>query len=486
MTIGGEIARRLPGPTPSAATVVAATAALAVRLVSAAGTIVLVLVLTRSLPIDEVGRITVGLTLAQIAAIAGRFGLENAVLRFAGGASETDRPEDFAAYAGLALRLVARTGLVVTAAVVVGILALAETEDRAHLLVLALAITAWAAIFVLSAIHKARRRVVVGAVFESGAPSLVAAVALLVIGLVSGDDLGTVTVAVVVALAFVGFAAAGIVGLGPAITGSAAVAGLDRAERRAFARTSVPFAVVATVQTLAVWGGVLVLGALADDADVAGYSVALRALSVIILYRNLVVTIASPRLAGLHQGATPERFEGATRLLGLVLIATCLPPLALVALAPEAFLGLFGREYRDFGDLVLPLAIGQVAATISAAPQAAMAMSAGEDRLQRLYLLSGAIGAGATVALTARWGPSGTAWGQALYWSVMVVATLVQYRRTRLDLDMDPSINPAIDPAVGAATDPAIDSAGPGTGDGGRAQRPGRSTATPASANNDG
>ncbi|MEM9564345.1 MAG: hypothetical protein AAGA93_17105, partial [Actinomycetota bacterium] len=153
----------------------ATAAALAVRLVVAAGTILLHLVLARSLPIDDVGRLTFGLTLAQIAAIAGRFGLENAVLRFAGGASETGRPEDAAAYAGLALRLVLVSGAAVTVVVWIAIAVLAPDDDRAHLLVVSAAITAWAAVFVLSAIHKAERRLVSGAVFESGGPSLVAA-----------------------------------------------------------------------------------------------------------------------------------------------------------------------------------------------------------------------------------------------------------------------------------------------------------------------
>ena len=433
---------------PSNRTLATAAAALAVRLVSAAGTVVLVLTMARSLPIDEVGRITVGLTLAQIAAIVGRFGLENAVLRFAGGASETGHPDRFAAYAGLALRLVAAAGAVVTVAVVGGILVLADRADRTHLVVLALAITAWATIFVLSAVHKARRRIVLGAVFESGAPSLVAAAGLLAVDAATEAELSVVAVAVVVAAAFTAFAVGGVVGLGRSIISRETVAELSTEDRRRFVRTSAPFAVVATVQTLAVWGGVLVLGAVADEADVAGYSVALRVLSIIILYRNLVVTIASPRLAGLHQGADPGRFDGATRLLGIVLVATCLPPIIVLGLLPEPILGVFGPAYRDYGDLVLPLAIGQIAATVAAAPQAALAMSIGEGRLQRVYLAGGAIGAAATVGLTLRWGPSGTAWAQALYWSVLVVGIVVAHRRNRTDLGERVGPGPTVVPTT--------------------------------------
>ncbi|MEM9566285.1 MAG: hypothetical protein AAGA93_26935 [Actinomycetota bacterium] len=423
-----DLVRRALRPTGRRLMTATATA-LAVRLVVAAGTILLHLVLARSLPINDVGRLTFGLTLAQIAAIAGRFGLENAVLRFAGGASETGRPEDAAAYAGLALRLVLVSGAAVTVVVWIAIAVLAPDGDRAHLLVVSTAITAWAAVFVLSAIHKAERRLVSGAVFESGGPSLVAAAIVVALTGLFDVELSVLLASVVVALSFAGFAAAGAIRLGPSVLGRRAIAGVDRSRRVAFARTSAPFAVIATIQTTAVWGGVLLLGWFNDDADVAGYSVALRALSIVILYRNLVVTIASPRLAGLHQGPDPARVGTATRLLGAALVATCLPPILLIALVPEPFLGLFGDPYRAYGDVLVPLAIGQVAATLAAAPQAAMAMTGAESRLQRIYLVAGSVGAAASVALTVRSGPVGTAWGQAVYWASLLGLTAGQYRR---------------------------------------------------------
>ncbi len=425
----------------------ATATALAVRLVVAAGTILLHLVLARSLPIDDVGRLTFGLTLAQIAAIAGRFGLENAVLRFAGGASETGRGDEAAAYAGLALRLVAVSGAAVTLLVGAGVLLLAPPDDRAHLLVVSLAITAWAAVFVLSAIHKAERRLVLGALFESGGPSLVAAAAVLALTGPLGIELSVLVASAVVALSFSGFAAVGAVRLGPAVLGRGAIAGLDDDRRRIFARTSAPFAVIATVQTVAVWGGVLLLGWFDDDADVAGYSVALRALSIVILYRNLVVTVASPRLAGLHQGPQPERVGAATRLLGAVLLVTCLPPILAIALVPEPFLALFGEPYRAYGDVLVPLAVGQVAATMAAAPQAALAMTGSEHRLKRVYLVAGVVGAAASVVLTARSGPVGTAWGQALYWVLLLGLTAGHYRRAS-DADVEAGGRRAGDRAV--------------------------------------
>lgn len=365
-----------------------ASSAFVLRITGAALSFALSVVLGRLLGASGVGLYFLAFSVVTIAAVVGRVGLDNALLRFSA-ASASSR--DWASLKGLSskgLRLTLAASTLM--ALLVYLLApwistnlFSDPGLSGPLRLMAFGIVPTAFFTIVAQMLQGLRRTRDGiAVLSVWAPAFCLAGA---VALVPSWGIDGAAAAYAIAAAFGAVVAwwrwkkttPQIVG----VAGDFPMAKL--------LHSSVPLFWVALSQLVITLSATVMLGIWSTSADVGIYGAASRIVVLLGFIALAVTSIASPKFSALHH-------QGDTRALGTLaksstalLILAASPAFAIFFLMPEKVMGLFGSEFAAGSNVVLILAMGQLVNIITG-PAGNLLMMCGHERLVRNTLTASA------------------------------------------------------------------------------------------------
>lgn len=361
-----------------------ASVALALQVGGAACSFVFSLVLTKRLGAAEAGVYFLALTVASVAATAGRVGMDEALVRFA--AAERSRAGSLYRAAGLA---VAAGTLVMALALVMGAPLLARAFGEPGL-VEPLRWMGGALIGVNAAVFHAQLlkgigQVRAGVFAEAFLRPAVLLVGFLLVGHAFGASGATA--------AYLG--AGGVAALsGVALWRLYRPSGRDIFPRAVLFRTALPL-FGSTLLLLALqMAPTLLLGLWGTTADVAIYSVAFRLVILAAFMVTAVNTVIGPQLALAHAQGDRAATMRLARRATLLTLAAAAPLLLLYALAPAWTMGWFGAEFRSGALVLVVLTVGQVF-NVAAGSAGQVLLMSGWERDVWWGMVVGSAGAGA-------------------------------------------------------------------------------------------
>ncbi|HVM36491.1 MAG TPA: oligosaccharide flippase family protein [Actinomycetota bacterium] len=208
--------------------------------------------------------------------------------------------------------------------------------------------------------------------------------------------------------------------------------GMERPEDGATSwllRYAGPRAPAALFSQVLFWADLFVLTRYVGDADVGIYSAALRAGQVVVLFLTSVNLMFSPYVADLHNRGEIAQLDRLFKRLTRWTLAATLPGFLLLAVAPASVLRLFGGTFEDGKAALLILLVGQFVniATGSVGFVLIMAGRTGWDLA--VYAASLALDLGLAFYLCPRYGIAGAAAANAFTFGISNVARLALVKR---------------------------------------------------------
>ncbi len=203
--------------------------------------------------------------------------------------------------------------------------------------------------------------------------------------------------------------------------------------RRDLLRDSTPLFWIASINMMASWIGLIVLGILGTSADIGVFGVATR-LSVVISFVLVAVNAAAaPKFASLHEKKDLDSMRvvavGSTRLM----VGLATPVLALFVLMSRQVMGLFGPGFDVGGTALVILSVGQFLVVCAGSAVHLLMMTGQERTVRNLLALSMAVGVIVNVLMVPRIGIDGAAVATAL--SLVAInggAAVAVWRRYRI------------------------------------------------------
>ena len=204
-------------------------------------------------------------------------------------------------------------------------------------------------------------------------------------------------------------------------------------DRRELLRDSTPLFWIASINMMASWIGLIVLGILGTTADIGVFGVATR-LSVVISFVLVAVNaVAAPKFASLHEKRDLDSMRvvavGSTRLM----VGLATPVLLLFVLMSRQVMGLFGPGFDIGGTALVILSIGQFLVVCAGSAVHLLMMTGQERTVRNLLGLSMAVGVILNLLLVPRIGIEGAAVATAL--SLVAInggAAVAVWRRYRI------------------------------------------------------
>ena len=154
---------------------------------------------------------------------------------------------------------------------------------------------------------------------------------------------------------------------------------------------------------------VLMLGALADMSSVAVYGLAKRLCLLIALTLAAVNTAAAPMLASAYHGGRKGEFLRLFRRARLWSIVGASPVFAIIMVAPDPLMGLFGADYRGHATAVRIIAAGMWLNACTGPVAMTLVMTGRERRYGLAVLVAAVCSIGANSYIIPRWGVVGAA-----------------------------------------------------------------------------
>jgi O-antigen/teichoic acid export membrane protein len=146
--------------------------------------------------------------------------------------------------------------------------------------------------------------------------------------------------------------------------------------------SSVPLLTMEVVTFMANWGGIFILGAWGTSAEVGVFSIAFKIAALSGLVLISLNSIAAPKFAALYHdgdidslGALAKR---STRLIALMAV----PMLLFIFIAPAWIMGIFGDEFRQGALLLSVMAVGQFV-NVASGPVGILLIMCGHERAAR-------------------------------------------------------------------------------------------------------
>lgn len=174
-------------------------------------------------------------------------------------------------------------------------------------------------------------------------------------------------------------------------------------------RTSFPLLWVSSMNLAVGWSDILILGVW-EDADIVGvYGVATRVASLVALILLAVNSVTSPQFAALYaQGKRKELERLAQKSTGLMLLAA-IPFGLLLLIFPEKIMVLFGVEFVGGASYLRILTLGQLV-NVSMGSVGYLLMMTGHERIMRnIVTLSALINITTNLILIPFYGATGAA-----------------------------------------------------------------------------
>lgn len=366
--------------------------------------------------------------MTTIAAIVGRFGLDNALLRFvAASAAENDWNQVAALYRhGISLATTVAAGatvLVMFCAPWIASVAFSEPELTMPLRVMALGIIPIALLNLHAEMLKALRRVAYAVLVQSvGVPLLSLLLLPHFAGLLSTE--GAVIAYVVATLCVLVIAlAVWRKTVPPSATSSGAYDG------RPLTAASLPLLVVAIMNVVIDMTDTIMIGIFLESEFVGIYGVAIRITALSSMFLTAVNSVVGPAFSSLWNGGKRRELTALARLATLLMAAVAAPILVLFLGFSSTIMSFFGEEFAAGRNALSILALGQFFA-LATGPVAYLLMMTGHEKFHRNNVIASA---GLNIVLNAifipAFGITGAAMATAISLTIKNVVALIYVRR---------------------------------------------------------
>lgn len=388
--------------------------------------------LARMLGAEGAGMYFLALTVATIACVLGRMGLDNALLRFTAAGTAI---EDWSAVKGV-YRKGMSIALCASAASALLLFALApwlahdvfsKPQLASPLRWMALAVVPMTLVSLHAETLKGLKRIRDSLLVQGvGIPAL-SLLGLYLMGRRWGIH-GAVWAYVLAA------AAMALVGIALWRVATPQLKGVSgRFETRELLRSSMPLFWVTSTMLMMNWTATIALGVWGTKADVGLFGVAYRTAMLTSFVLVAVNSIAAPKFAALYKQGDMESLGSMARNCAKLATALAAPALILFFLAPGWVMGLFGPQFLGGGAILAILAIGQFVNVATGSVGYLLIMSGNERLLRNSALVAGGTNLVLTAILIPRFGVVGAAVATAICLALQnLVASYLVYKKMDL------------------------------------------------------
>jgi O-antigen/teichoic acid export membrane protein len=403
-----------------------------IRITGAALGFALNVLIARLFGAEGTGLYFLAITVAGIASLFGRFGLENAVLRFISTAASESDATRIRAISRRALLLALASSAVVSVLLflVAGVLAtrVFNKPELAGLLhILTLSIFPMALVVLYGAMLKALQRVRDSQIIEAVIVPLVLLIAVAGYGYRYGVPGAIASFVIATTLS---------AGLGAWLWHRAcppAHAAQSNGAPLNLLKTSAAFVWIQLMNAVTDWADILILGALRPAEEVGIYGVAKRLAMTVSFVLIAVNNIAAPKFAALHhQGDHAALARVAVHSARLTLLVAG-PVLLALMLFSTFFMGLFGKGFEAGATVLIVLALGQLVNVATGSVGQLLAMTGHEKLLRNTLWITTVLNVALNILLIPKLGMMGS----AIASTFSVVATnlfAVWFVKTKLNL----------------------------------------------------
>jgi len=395
-------------------------------------------VIARRLGPDGAGVYFLALTLATIASVVGRLGLDQLLVRRVAAARE-EADLDRMASIGRDGLVLAALGSIVTALLLYASAPALEAyafriDGLARALRLAaLGVAPLSIVFASAELLRGLGRTGVSQLVVTALPPACTlgflCLALLITGgspraAVAAWSAGAATAGVLGALAWRRSAPRAASG-GPPLS----VAGEVPARLLGLARETLPFLGVAVLALSLPWISTLALAVRGDEAEIGVFAIAYRTATLTSFVLIAVNAAAAPRFAALVARGDKAALARTARLTVLATAGGALPLVLVAWIAPGWVLSLFGAEFGEHGRVLAILATGQLVNVLTGSVGSLLLMSGNERALRGNLVGATLLSLALHVWLVPSRGPEGAAIASAAALAVLNVASVVSVRR---------------------------------------------------------
>tara|TARA_R110001592_G_scaffold63586_3_gene195010 strand:+ start:93 stop:1406 length:1314 start_codon:yes stop_codon:yes gene_type:complete len=155
-------------------------------------------------------------------------------------------------------------------------------------------------------------------------------------------------------------------------------------------------------------------GVFADSDDAAYYAAAQRSATLVGFVLMAVNLVVAPKFAGLHSHGDLDAISRLARDSVILAVLAATPLSLAMILYPQFFMGLFGAEFVQGGDILRILAIGQFISVMFGPVTYILLMSGGEKEMRRIVMIVVPISLVVGYVLTSRFGVMGAAYSSVL------------------------------------------------------------------------
>jgi O-antigen/teichoic acid export membrane protein len=178
---------------------------------------------------------------------------------------------------------------------------------------------------------------------------------------------------------------------------------------RALLRSGTPLLIGDLLQLMMLMSGTLLLGILADNADVGLFAVAWRTAALISFVLLAIKTSAQPKFAGLYARREMQSLA-ATAHKATLLMTVCAAPIFLVFLvAPDFVMSAFGGDFADGAVALQILSVGQFVNVASGTVGVLLVMSGHEREYRNVQIIAACVVLALNVVLIPSHGAVGAA-----------------------------------------------------------------------------
>lgn len=381
--------------------------------------------LARLLGAELAGIYYLAFTTVSVAIIAGRVGLDNALLRFTATHAAAGNWDAVKGLYRQGIRITLLASGLSTVLVVLGAPLIAHSIFSEPALVtplrwMALSIVPTSLLFVPGEMLKGLKRPGDGMFVEVSGTSILGFLFLLVLG-IWGGVLAPV-------LAFV-LAAVAMMIVGMYLWRRAAHDQMRVVDgnfsRRLLLTTSFPLFLVMLMELVMRYSDTILIGIFADAADVGVYAVAMRTAMLTAFFLAAVNSIAAPKLAALHHQGDTRALEAVTQNSAKLMTILAAPMLLLFMLAPTWVLQVFGEDFKRGAAALSILAAGQFVNVATGSVRHLLMMTGHERTLLNNFAVATSFNIVLNLLLIPRYGINGAAVAAAL--SVIIVNVLAAF-----------------------------------------------------------
>jgi len=151
---------------------------------------------------------------------------------------------------------------------------------------------------------------------------------------------------------------------------------------RELLRSSMPLFWMSVVQLVTLWSSTVILGMWANSSDVGIFGVASRTARLLSFLLVAVNSIAAPKFAALYARGDVMTLERIARNSASMVTVLAAPMFLLFMIMPRWIMGIFGLEFETGGLVLSILAVGQLV-NVAAGSAGFVLMMCGYERLMR-------------------------------------------------------------------------------------------------------